>query len=141
MNQELKEKLHYYLPHGLKVTILNYRNDCTGIEYSMLNGYYPLGNNAHYTYDGGSTGKTLDEFKPHMRPLCSLTQEITVPHYNDGKPFVPIKVLGWPHWSLTERGLTTALINISGWEMLFQWHFWIGDQSLFDTGEIIKIES
>lgn len=149
MNQELKEKLHYYLPHGLKVAqprcgkIEVY--DFYGIKYSKTVKEWSvfIDDSRHGDYQQ----VYLKGVCPLFRPLSSLTKEIVVSSYNDGKPFVPIDHIyskcGLDNVQYVEHCLTTHdFLNIPFYifERLFQWHFWIGDQNLFDTGEIIRIE-
>lgn len=66
-----------YAPFDLQIKILNYERDSVGIEESVMTGYYFLDGNVHITYRGGATGKSVDEFKPYLRSLDQLTQEIT----------------------------------------------------------------
>lgn len=68
------------------VEILNYKCDYVGIQFSKANGYYFLNEKLHITYDGSSTGKSLKEIKPILRPLSDLTKEIEV----NRERFVPI---------------------------------------------------
>lgn len=71
MKLELKH-LSPYLPYGLKVKILNYKCDYVGIEYSEANGFYLIGDDFFITYNGGSTGKSISDFKPILRPLSDF---------------------------------------------------------------------
>lgn len=77
MNELTLEVLVPYLPYGLKINILNYKCDYVGIEYAIANGYYIMNNEFYITYDGGSTGKGVNDFKPILRPLS----EAIVPYY------------------------------------------------------------
>lgn len=79
------EQLAGYLPYLLPVKILNHNKDGVGIEYSVVTGYYYLGSHLHVTYFGGSTGKSISEFMPCLRPLSSVTKEIT----HNGETFIP----------------------------------------------------
>lgn len=74
MKLELKH-LVPYLPYGLEIEIHNYKIDYVGIKHSIVTGYYYLNFNPHFTYEGGSTGKSFNEFKPILRPLSDLTFE------------------------------------------------------------------
>ena len=71
MELELKY-LAPYLPYGLKIKILNYKCDYVGIEYSEAEGFYLIGNEFFITYKGGSTGKSINDFKPILRPLSDF---------------------------------------------------------------------
>jgi hypothetical protein len=88
MKLELKH-LSGYLPYGLNIKILNYQCDYVGIEYSEITGYYFIGSSLHVNYKGGSTGKSIDIFRPILRPLSDLTKEIEV----SGEKFVPNYIL------------------------------------------------
>ena len=85
MKLELKH-LAPYMPYGLKIQILNHKCDYVGIEFSEINGYYFLGDSLHVSYNGGSTGKSIEDFKPILRPLSDLTKEIEV----NSEKFIPI---------------------------------------------------
>lgn len=74
---ELKH-LAPYLPYGLNIEILNYKSDYVGEQYASITGFYNFGANPHFTYEGGSTGKSVKEFKPILRPLSDLTKEIEI---------------------------------------------------------------
>lgn len=78
------------LPHVInraEIIILNHQNDYVGINRAKANGYYFLGKDVHVTYEGGSTGKSVSEFKLMVRPLWLLTKEIT----HNGETFVPVE--------------------------------------------------
>lgn len=66
------EHLAPYLPYKLGVEILNYRSDYVGLQYSSLTGYYLIEEDPHFTYIGGSTGKSFRELKPILRPLSDF---------------------------------------------------------------------
>jgi len=88
-----------YLPYGLEVIILNYKSDYVGIKKSFINGFYFIKNNPHFTYVGGSTGKSFDDCKFIMRPLSDLT----LPCLEDGKiPLVELGKIAFPNseWHL-----------------------------------------
>jgi len=71
-NQELLEAVYGYLPHKVKIKILNHLSDYVGIEYSHITGHYILNNTPHFTYEGGSTGKSFFEIRLLLRPLSDL---------------------------------------------------------------------
>ena len=77
MGLELKE-LSPYLPYGLQIKILNHKCDYVGIEYAKVNGFYFIGDSLHLTYEGGSTGKDVSLFKPILRPISDLTDEMAI---------------------------------------------------------------
>jgi hypothetical protein len=75
MKLELKH-LAPYLPYGLKCELLNYKSDYVGEKYGIINGFYYLGGEVHYTFKDRSTaGKTRDIIKPILRPLSDLTKD------------------------------------------------------------------
>lgn len=82
----LKELLPHVI-NGAEIIILNHHNDYVGINRARANGYYFLGKDVHVTYEGGSTGKSVSEFKLMVRPLWLLTKEIT----HNGETLVPVE--------------------------------------------------
>lgn len=84
--QEILEKVIDYLPHGVEVRILNHKSDYVGIERAKVNGYYMLKDKPHFTYKGGSTGKSIFEIRFLLRPMTQITQEIE----HNGERFTPI---------------------------------------------------
>ena len=82
---ELEKQIITYLPFNIKVKILNHKSDYVGIEYSTLNGFYFLNGKVHFTYEGGSTGKSTTEIKLILNPLSDLTKLIT----HEGDSFIP----------------------------------------------------
>lgn len=91
-NQDSEPKLELkhivgYLPYGLQIEILNYKQDHVGIQYSEVNGYYFIWDCLHLKYKGGATGKNPSEFKLILRPLSDLIKEIE----HNGETFVPIE--------------------------------------------------
>lgn len=138
---ELKlEHLKYYLDTGLKVAVSN-----TGTTFEMVvtakRGCYTIGEILNQS--------TL---KPIFHPLSDLTKEI---EHNKEK-FVPMKKM-FPMWDkLRDFEFTTDLsyqvisteaysINFEDWydnlQKLFEWHFWIFDQSYFEKVIILDINS
>lgn len=82
-----------YIPYGLNIKILNHKCDYVGIEYSKANGFYFIGNSLHVTYEGGSTGKDINSFKPILRPMSDLNPDellLIVDHiFRDSKAIRP----------------------------------------------------
>tara|TARA_R110000851_G_scaffold310564_1_gene470413 strand:- start:33 stop:470 length:438 start_codon:yes stop_codon:yes gene_type:complete len=74
MNDNEKQILQHVI-NGVDLEILNYKCDYVGIQYSKANGYYFLNNKLHITYEGGSTGKSLDDCRLILRPLCDLSKK------------------------------------------------------------------
>lgn len=154
MNQEIKERLHYYLPHALKCNVRVHFEFGVKWPRGVLIGFndnLPIVRPMNKYGEPWDTKVTLldwAEIKPHMRPLSSLTKEIIVEGYNDGKPFVAFHDLGKLFRYRQDENnvlnvlseITKGTIDFRTAEKLFQWHFWIGDQALFDTGEIIRSE-
>jgi hypothetical protein len=65
-----------YLPYKLKCEILNYKCDYVGEKYGVINGFYYLGGEVHYTFKDRSTaGKTRKLIKPILRPISDLTEK------------------------------------------------------------------
>jgi hypothetical protein len=87
--EQIHRQIISYLPYGVKCEILNYKSDYVGLRYSTLNGFYDSIGEPHFTYDGGSTGKSIRDMKIILRPLSDLTKEIEV----NGENFVPLKKL------------------------------------------------
>lgn len=86
---------------------------------------------------------TIDGFKPIYHPLSDLTKEIE----HNGEKFVPINVLYNLHIENEKisiehiYGAVTLGQSISDYNKLLKWHFWIFDQSYFDEGIIIDINT
>lgn len=72
---EIENLIKRYLPHNLKVQILNYKQDYTGVKDSVLDGFYSLDGTAHFTYEKGNTGKSIKEFKPYLKPMSQFLEE------------------------------------------------------------------
>ena len=60
--------------NGVEIEILNYKCDYVGIKTAKSNGYYYLNEKLHITYNGGSTGKSLNECKLIIKPLSDLSK-------------------------------------------------------------------
>lgn len=86
MKLELKHILQHVI-NEVQIEILNYKCDYVGIQYAKANGYYLLNNKIHITYEGGSTGKSLDECRLILRPLTDLTKVINF----KGTKITPLK--------------------------------------------------
>lgn len=67
--------------NGVQIEILNYKSDYVGIQYAKANGYYYIGKDLYITYEGGSTGKSLNDCRLVLRPLSDLTEQI---EWDDG---------------------------------------------------------
>lgn len=111
-----------YLPHGVTVT----KNDkYPGLLVGLLGKPWDL---AEIKYQFGNQRDELLVLKPHLRPLSSLTKEIAVEEYNDGKPFVAKDVLGLTNGEcevLKSRSVDTAIKFLKKWQsdLLISWHF------------------
>lgn len=68
MKLEIKH-LVPYLPYGIPIKILNYKCDYVGIEFANANGFYMMKGKFYLTYEGGSTGKGINDFKPILMPF------------------------------------------------------------------------
>lgn len=125
------DKLKYYIGCDVPVEIMNYKNDYTGIQFSTFENFYYLGDKLHVTYEGGNTGKSLDEIRFHMRPLSSLTPEL-IEHMKADL------ILNWcsaydvwlEHVEI-DRDVNWSQAPFEIVEWLISKHYWIGDQSLF----------
>lgn len=131
------EKLEFkhiapYLPYSLGIKILNYQCDYVGIEYSVITGCYHIGVMPHFNYEGGSTGKSFDEFIPILRPLSDFTKEIE----HNVRSFVPtneIKNIDGEYYITLDSGCLwlddvcslgfEATRSYSLITTLFEWHF------------------
>lgn len=82
MKKQLKDVLHYYLGTGLRIQRPDNRTNkvMMGLQLDTI---------IFDDYSYGDAGSLLN--KPNLRPLSSLTKEIIVDGYNDGKPFVPVE--------------------------------------------------
>lgn len=95
--RKLQDVIHHYpigKDNGLVVDILNYKSDYVGKKQSKVKGMYLINDSLHIQYFGGSTGKSISEFTPHLRSMSSITKSIIHEGYNNNKPFVPMEVLG-----------------------------------------------
>lgn len=72
---ELKH-LAPYLPYKVGIEIFNYKRDYVGVRYSTINGFYMIKDEVHVNYVGGSTGKSFTEFKPILRPLSDIDDDL-----------------------------------------------------------------
>lgn len=152
----LSDKLHYYLPHRLNVL-------CSDTKEEML----LVGISDTYTVEVVDvtendrcrllpTSKDIDdsEYPIYLfRPLSSLTKEITVAGYNEGKPFVPSKILnnrlkshrilhdGKIYCTLHGKTIDVKYLPFSSIDMLLNWHFFLWDFEAYEKqGLILKIE-
>lgn len=83
--------------------------------------------------------------KPMLRPLHDITKEVSIPQYNEGRPFTPLFELNiligeGQFFSYEFCVYHTQLLPISVIQLLIGWHFWVFDQSLFNRGVLIKIK-
>ena len=112
-----------------------------------------LGNNGDEEYTavlGGiqgdryydESGNEIEDFKPIIRPIDSLTKECVQADYNKGNPFIPIKELEilfplWHFYLLDDNGKTVIGYYQSDYDndatiedmmliiqQLLKWHFW-----------------
>lgn len=167
MKLELKD-ITPYLPYALDIEILNYQCDYVGIRYSTITGCYHIEVMPHFNYEGGSTGKSFDEFKPLFLPLSALTEQlpdgsipivelakVAFPNFqtirlNDEKTMAIIDSLSTYDFKYSNDSFEVVYSRFGGYfrscyvphqlalfKYLYANHFWLGDQSLFETGEII----
>lgn len=142
------EHLAPYLPYGLNIKILNYKCDYVGVEYSIANGYYFIEDSLHVTYEKGSTGKSVNDFKPILRPLSDMTKEFEV----GDEIFVPFHAIKYlypntPNWNIYWRDwviekshpLVDTHIEYCIMQLLFKYHFDVF--GLVDQGLAIDINT
>lgn len=124
---ELKH-LASYLPYGLKCEILNYESDYVGEKYGIINGYYLINGDHHYTFkDRNTAGKNAVLIKPILRPLSDLTKEIE----HNGKTFIPIesKTVGFLRLKdgkkreLSRSCFVLEVLEYDLVQKLLEWHF------------------
>lgn len=144
MKLELKH-LVPYLPYGLGVQILNHKCDYVGIEFSKANGFYLLNGALHMTYEGGSTGKSISEFKPILRPMSDLDVKFEIAgvykkgwdhlhshaDFFTGLPFDVVVAV------IEKRNLDTIPMYVAEW--LFEYDFDVF--GLIDQGLAIDINT
>lgn len=82
----LEQAIKQHICYGAKVEILNHYRNYVGLPYSNANGYYMLAGDIHMTYNGGSTGISIKQFRFCLRPLSYLTKEIE----HKGEMIIPI---------------------------------------------------
>lgn len=147
MHQQVTDKLNNYVSHRVKI-------QCSGNKnYALLAGICENRNadNLILTVRSGSKRYEMaaDDCLTLMRPLTSLTKPITVEGYNDGNPFVPIEEIrsltNYAHFKIIDRHIydweeASILIPVWTFNLLIRWHFWLWDQQLFATGDIIEIK-
>lgn len=74
-NMTVQEKqLIPYLAHGLNIEILNHKNDYVGIQFAEANGFYLINDELFVTYKGGSTGKSMKDFRPVLKSMREVSQ-------------------------------------------------------------------
>lgn len=73
--KEILQAIKQHVAYGAPIEILKYQQDYVGIQYSKANGYYMLAGDIYVTYDGGSTGKSVKDFRFLLRPLSQLTEK------------------------------------------------------------------
>jgi hypothetical protein len=86
MELEIEKSILQHIINGVEIEILNYKSDYVGIQYAKANGHYYLNGELYITYDGGSTGKSLNDCRLLLLNLSDLTKEIE----HNGEKFVPI---------------------------------------------------
>lgn len=68
LHQAIKQHVAFCAP----IEISNYKQDYVGIQYSKANGYYMLAGDIYVTYDGGSTGKSVKDFRFLLKPMSDF---------------------------------------------------------------------
>lgn len=114
----LENQLKHYLPYNLKCEILDYRSDYVGDQYETMKGYYLLNDKAYFNFKPGRdyAGKNITQFKPILRPLKDLANEIEI----NGNAFYPLGSLlvqKYPKWFVENNGsakYTHITIDFSG---------------------------
>lgn len=118
MKLELKH-LTPYLPYGLKIRNQAFRIDYVNKEFGVLNGIYPLYKDEkcywQYTTSENSTGSSLKNCKPILRPLSDLTKEYDLDNSYEGWQSEWIEHLLSKHFDvfgLIEKGLAIDINTI-----------------------------
>ncbi len=82
----------------------------------------------------------VDYCTPILFPISCLTKEIQIANYNDGKPFIPYKKLGWTigydgkigdmiDFGDSHKGVIEPIQYISDIQQLVSWHINLMDES------------
>lgn len=155
--KQLLQAIKLHVICGAPIEVLNYRQDYVGIRYSKANGYYMLAGDIYVTYEGGSTGKSIRDFRFLLRPLSQLTEEIehnsiSIQLEPNLEKIIPSEFI-YKHWFYTiredghfsyhigdgtvigslYRGVPYSLIDI-----LLEWHFDVF--GLIDKGLALPID-
>jgi hypothetical protein len=122
MNDNEKKILQHVII-GVDLEILNYKCDYVGIQYSKTNGYYFINNKLHITYEDGSTGKSLEDFRLILRPLSDLNKEIEfnenlfIPNHH---PLFKIFINADMDWFIDN---CPFFVDYGQVQKLLEWHF------------------
>ena len=162
MNPEIKEKLHLYLPYGLKIEEWWTKTNGGGSKIIGID----YGHKLVTTIDSKNRRyrKSFGDVKPIMYPLSALTETMKegfVPidellklkypvywkhHENDryGEIVVESSVAYteayyWCHANYSIKVTNCFDPHEEYWiyEKMISWGFWLWDQSLFEKGELI----
>jgi hypothetical protein len=141
MNEQVKSKLHLFLPYKLKTAYLDGKN--TAFRSELKPYLYECIINGQYDNN--------DKLKFYFRQLSDLTN----PVLSNGE--IPIEVLninpetkrllsqiasGKPYYNGMDDApykYTDQYIPFNITEQLISWNFWLWDQSLFESGEILNL--
>ena len=129
-----------YLPYGLQIKAGNSIETLSALQHNS-----PFTVTRSIKDSRKGEWRNLEAIKPILHPLSDLTKEID----HNGEKFVPLnKIEQLFTVEITSEGngnFEMASILLGALELpycivqkLFEWHFWIFDQSYFDEGIIIN---
>lgn len=72
MDKEQFKQFLPYIAHNVRIKILNYTQDYTGIKESYITGVSKAGSYYMFEYRQGNAAKSIDEFIPLLKPLTSI---------------------------------------------------------------------
>ena len=123
---ELKH-LAPYLPYGLPIKILNHKCDYVSIEFAKANGFYMMADEFYVTYEGGRTGKGVNDFKPLLLPLSKLDKTFSVNGEEYHRNLIMDYFINSRHiftcQTIIKNRLTTNTLKFLDAQTMFKFHF------------------
>jgi hypothetical protein len=111
-----QQSILQHIINGVQIEILNYKSDYVGIRYAKANGYYFLNNKLHITYEGGSTGKSLEDCRLILRPLSDFYESV------DGVSFSNMITHGYHNSFWCENNFNIKHLMYHDFQMLVSKH-------------------